>query len=229
MRFLSRLVPALLFLGLLYLVLANRDAFASDAIFSDSFGDDACDGCTGGEEPPPGCVHDASGLNPPPPDWVGIDSTFTALWAPHPVGSAAVQIRMKAGQFWSYAFNKAMIDPNPERNVFSMNGDTSNIGPAARGAQFRYVAVSTCPTDFRPGNAASPDPTMQPACRGYAGEGDFMALNFGPPIEGVCNLDPTRTYYLNVIFDDPADGFNALEPCNPIYPGSACAFRVQIL
>ena len=39
-----------------------------------------------------------------------------------------------------------------------------------------------------------------------------MALNFGAPMAGVCNLDPNATYYMNDIFEDPSDGLQFETP-----------------
>ena len=113
--------------------------------------------------------------------------------------------------------------------IFEFNADRSNVGTGASPGDPLYVAISECPGDFRAAVPGSPDPNLNPACRVNPSEGPFMYANFGPPQAGMCNMDPAKTYYFNVIWDHPSDGFDPNVPCNVPLNKIVCAFRMAVL
>jgi hypothetical protein len=141
------------------------------------------------------------------------------------IGPALAQVRVASGTFQSHPFDRTMFPPG---DVHMFQGDTSNTGPAAVGAAYRYVAISECIGDLRPARPGHPDPTLDPACRVAPSEGPFLYLNWGPPQPGLCNLDPAKVYVFNVILDDPADGFDATSACNPDRTATMCGFRMSV-
>lgn len=190
-------------------------------------------------EPPPtggNCADTGDGFFSPVGLTAGMSQTFTQLWstgtspAGQPVGAALTKIEMTGGQYRSFSFNWGMLNGTTDDMQLQMNADTSNTG-GRPGADYRYIAISECPNDLRQPNPASPDPLMKPGCRVYATEGPFLYMNFGAPSSdpAICNLDPNKTYYFNVTFDAPFDGFSATQPCNSTRGLSeSCGFRVQI-
>jgi hypothetical protein len=198
---------------------------------------------TGGGNPDPiptGCTPDSSGFFPPTDlttgqVYQGIASTdMASLWDGVTVQNSLQRITMAAGQYRSYRLTRSQFPA--ETSV--MYGDGSHPGPG--GAQFvaaewRHVSISTCPGDFRLAelHPGSSDPTMNTACRRAAGEGPSVVFNWGAPHENYCNLDPNKTYYLNITFayisaperaGDPVNGFSMTEGCAA---GSVCFYRVN--
>ncbi|HVF34508.1 MAG TPA: hypothetical protein VND91_04235, partial [Candidatus Saccharimonadia bacterium] len=193
------------------------------------------------EQPPPPPANSCAGVNDgffPPTGLSALGSplTFTQLWqvgtspAGQPVGAALTKIEMNGGQYRSFSFNWGMLNGDSGDMQLQMNADTSNTGGRV-GSDYRYLTISECPNDLRPPVVGSPDPLLKPGCRVYANEGPFIYLNFGPPISdpAFCNLDPQKSYYMNVTFDAPFDGFSSTTPCNSTRPlGETCGFRIQI-
>ncbi len=140
------------------------------------------------------------------------------------IGSALAQIRVATGTYQSHAFERAMF---PDGEVHVVNGDTSNLGPAAVGASVRYIAISHCVGDLRP-PVSGGDPLRGRECRVYANEGPFLYLNFGAARAGMCTLDPAEVYVLNVVLDDPVDGYDPSVPCNAQFPFRMCGFRISV-
>ena len=62
-----------------------------------------------------------------------------------------------------------------------------------------------------------------------ATEGPFLYMNFGAPSSdpAICNLDPNKTYYFNVIFDSPYDGYDATAFCSSS-GSNHCGFRMAV-
>ena len=207
----------------LCLVFAASFAHADDPIFSAGLEDEggvASFGSACSPEPP---------YFPPAGYMLASAQTLDELWratAFAPVGSALAQVRVASGTFQAHPFDRTMF---PAGTVHVFQGDTSNTGPAAVGAAYRYVAVSECLGDLRPPRPGHPDPTLDPACRVYPSEGPFLYLNWGPPRAGMCNLDPAKVYVFNVILDDPADGYDAASACNPDRGATMCGFRMSVL
>ncbi len=175
--------------------------------------------------PPPVCPAPPAGYR------LGESISLQALWLRETGGGISrvpAQIKLQGGTYDTYSFTYA--DFGYASQYFELNGDTSNIGSGAYGAEFRYVTVTECAGDLRAPVPSSPDPTLHAGCRRYAGEGPFMLLNYGTPMDSAsyCNLDPSKTYYMNVIFDDPADGFDATALCNPVLQKNICAFRAAV-
>lgn len=82
-------------------------------------------------------------------------------------------------------------------------------GYPGRGASTIWVGVSTCKGDFRPADEAAGEPLLRDACRKFSIQ---SALFYGPTeSSNVCELETGATYYLNVIFADPADGLSPTE------------------
>lgn len=84
----------------------------------------------------------------------------------------------------------------------------------ARPTDFKYVTLSTCPGDFRTTSAftaADPanDPTLIQQCRNQVIA--ETALSYGPTGFGRCPVVAGRTYYLNIVFADPAGGLSPSE------------------
>lgn len=192
-----------------------------------------------GTAPPPpptgSCSGTGDGFFPPTGLSAGLGQTFTQLWASgtspsgQPVGAALTKIEMTGGQYRSFSFDYAMLNGAGDTQM-QMNADTSNTG-GRPGADYRFVAISECPNDLREPNSASSDPLLKPGCRVYATEGPFVYMNFGAPMSdpAICNLDPNKTYYMNVTFDAPFDGFQPTAPCNSTRSAAeSCGFRVQI-
>jgi len=190
---------------------------------------------------PPPPTPDAAPPPPPPPACpaappgyvLGESISLVDLWLRETgtgIGPVLAQMKLRGGTYEAYPFKLA--DFNWGSTVrFEFNGDTSNVGPGAYGAEWRYVTVSECPGDLRVADPSSPDPTLQPGCRRYAGEGPFLLINFGAALNDghTCNLDPSKTYYMNVVLDNPADGFDANVLCNPVLQKNVCAFRAGVL
>ena len=188
--------------------------------------------------PPPAgnCSGTNSGSDPqqhyfPPTNLAqaGATVTFTQLWAASglQVGQQFARLEMGGSQYRSFSFNRDML--NSDGMFFEMKADTSNTG-GPRPADSRYAVITECANDLRPGNNASTVQTERTNCRGFPAEGTFLYLNFGAPIDNprVCNLDPNKTYHMNVTFEDPNDGYQTGKSCNSGFPGSNCAFRIGI-
>lgn len=75
----------------------------------------------------------------------------------------------------------------------------------ARPASSVFLSVSPCKGDIRPQNRLSPDPWLA-KCRTPAGltEGTFGWSSRKPAPAAACPLEPGQTYYLHVMFSDPA-------------------------
>lgn len=175
-----------------------RLAVQNDAIFANGFEDEAAG------QPPPVC-------NPPPAGYTQRGPfTLSALWAPQPVGSTLVQIKMGGDQYSAFAF----IASDLPAVLNEFQADTSNVGQGAVGADFRMVVVSECAGDFTPVAA-------QAACDVFANEGAYLYLNFGAPLAFACNLDPSKTYHFNVTFG-PSE-------CNVALSRNVCAYRTAVL
>ena len=139
-----------------------------------------------------------------------------------PVGPALTPIPLRRGQFLSLSFDRSTFDPQ-FGELITFYADTSNVGVGNRGADYRYVAIGSCPGDF---SAAIPQ-----GCKAYANEGPFLYLNFGTPMAHpqVCDLKPGATYYVSFVYDDPSDGWQPLALCNSMYPPeTVCAFRMSV-
>ncbi|MCU0676283.1 MAG: hypothetical protein MUE69_26270 [Myxococcota bacterium] len=65
-----------------------------------------------------------------------------------------------------------------------------------------FVTVSPCPGDFRPHDARSDDVLLR-NCRGSMVEGPLFFGNSPDPAPHFCQLEPGRTYFLNVVFAPP--------------------------
>lgn len=207
----------------LCLALAATPALADDAIFDAGLEDEDAFASQS-----PACSPEAP-FFPPTGYALASAQPLDELWratAYAPVGSALAQVRVASGTYQAHAFDRTMF---PAGNVHVFQGDTSNTGPAAVGAAYRYVAISECLGDLRPARPGDPDATLAPACRVYPSEGPFLYLNWGAPRAGMCNLDPAKVYVFNVILDDPADGYDAASACNPERGGSMCGFRMSVL
>ena len=151
--------------------------------------------------------------------------TLLQLWQQTTGGNAIsadlATIRLEAGQYSSFRFDRSMLPSE----FYQFKADTSNTGVGLAPATYRFVTISTCPGDLRRAAPASDDPTLQPPCRTSAAEGTFLYINWGEPDARTCNLDSSREYYFNVIFDNPVDGYDATNPCND-NGQFACGFRV---
>lgn len=162
----------------------------------------------------------------------GYSPTLRQLWfetTGEDIGGALAKVRLEGGTFAAMSFTRAMF--NPDATIFTFNADTSNVGTGLQGADHRWVTISECPGDLRVADDTSPDPTRRSACRVSIGsEGPFMYVNWGPPIANpaFCNLDPAKTYYFNVVFDNPADGFNAATPCSQNGGLNQCGYRMAV-
>lgn len=181
---------------------------ADDAIFADGFGADACDGCGEGGDPPLVCEPSPElvypfGYTPAGLAWGGTQPYFLL---PEVGGDQLTQIKFPGGLWKSFTFTWLdMPAPTTE-----MNADTSNPGPQAIGADVRYWAISECDGDFRP----------VPGCHGFVNEGPFAYVDFARlGVPGTCQLDPARTYALNIHMGP--------SPCNSTRPGS-CGFRIAL-
>ena len=207
----------------LCLVFAAPFAQADDAIFGAGLEDEG-----GVASFVSACVPEAPYF--PPAGYVLASAqTLDELWratAFASVGSALAQVRVASGTFQAHPFDRTMF---PAGTVHVFQGDTSNTGPAAVGATYRYVAISECLGDLRPARRGDPDATLAPACRVYPSEGPFLYVNWGEPRAGMCNLDPAKVYVFNVILDDPADGYDAASACNPDRGATMCGFRMSVL
>lgn len=196
---LSKPLSALFLLGvLLGAVFASAARAAPDLIFADGFENEAA----GPPPPPPVC-------DPPPAGYFqGGPLTLVAVWAPQPIGSSLAQVKLAGDSYESYRFTRADLPAD----LTEFQGDTSNVGNGAVGADLRMVAVEECEGDFVP---------AQGACAVNANEGAFLYLNFGAPLPFACNLDASKTYYWNVTF--------GASPCNSGLNRNTCAFRVAVL
>lgn len=180
---------------------------ADDLLFADGFGDDPCDGgCTPGQpvcQPPgPRTVETFNG--PTVVDWAGTQS-YASL--PEVGADQLTQIKLQGGTWRAYSFTRADMPAD----LTELNADTSNPGPGAIGADAWYWSISECEGDFAP----------QAGCLGMVGEGPFAYPDFsGLRVSGVCPLDPSKTYFLNV--------HAGPNPCNSTRPG-LCGFRVKLL
>jgi hypothetical protein len=197
------------------------------------------DSIAGSAPPPPptgSCSPANDGFFPPTGLTPGMQLTFTQLWASNPppagsnpVGGALTQVKMAGGQYRAFEFRFDMLNANPGDDILEMYADTSNPGSGvARGATWRFVTVSECPGDLRMANPAVGG-LLKNGCRVYATEGPFIYLNFGPESNdpAMCNLDKNKTYYMNVTFDSPHDGFNPNAACSDALtsPTDTCGFR----
>ncbi len=200
---------------------------------------EAVQGTTPPPPPPPtGCTPLNDGYYPPStpnqsgPPTAFIEAgggTFTALWSPNPVGAAfARPITLAGGQYEVYSFTRAMLDA-PGTTMFAINVDTANTG-GTRGADVRFITITECPGDLRRGNPSASNPREQPGCRKQVNEGPSFLLNYGPTMDPLysCNLDETKTYYMNVVLDDPSDGFQASASCSAFGGMGDCGFRIQL-
>jgi hypothetical protein len=190
------------------------------------------------QPPPPtgSCAPANDGFFPPTGLTPGLPVTFTQLWqtnpgpsGPNPVGSALAQVKMSGGQYRALEFRYDML--NTTNEVLTMYADTSNPGSGvAAGATWRFAAISECPGDLRQANDAAGG-MLKSGCRVYISEGPFVYLNFGTPSgdAAVCNLDKNKTYYMNVTFDAPHDGFNPSQPCSDRLNSATdtCGFRMS--
>lgn len=194
-----------------------------DPIFADAF-----------ESPAPGsvlCTPD--NVQYPPAGYIADYSpTLERLWyesTGEPVGGALAKIRLEGGTYTSMRFDRAMFGYH--KDLYTVNGDTSNVGTGLRGADTRFVAISECQGDLRGADEASPYELLHSACRVLVGsEGPFMYLNWGAPIANpaICNLDPAKTYYFSVIFDNPYIGYDARRLCSASGGVNQCGFRIQM-
>jgi hypothetical protein len=89
-----------------------------------------------------------------------------------------------------------------------------------------FISLSRLPGDVRPGRPDAVDPMARPACRGpvhgYRSDTGVIVVDTrdrhaGEPSQEVCRLEPGESYYLNVIFDSPAQPMDPSDsPCrNP--------------
>ena len=198
-----------------------------DPIFADQFE-------TPEPDPPPSdalCTPD--GFQYPP---IGYRQDYSPsleqLWLDstgEPVGGALATIRLEGGTYTAMRFTRGMFGDHTD--LFTVNGDTSNVGTGLRGAATSYVAVSECAGDLRVADNASQYESLHARCRlTVGGEGPFMYLNWGRPSTdtAICNLDPAKTYYFNVVFDNPIPAYDASRPCTSSGGLNQCGFRIQM-
>ena len=184
-----------------------------------------------GFEEPGGVVScESTGPDFPPTGYErAYATTLQQLWyetTGEPIGGGYAEFHFEGGDYQAHRFDRTMFAGG---NLYTFNADLANAGTGRVGADFRYITVSECPGDFRlPENNSAEDPTLRPACRVQVGsEGVFMYINWGAPHPSFCSLDPEKTYYFNVIFDDPTDGFDATVSCNTSTGLNHCGFRVS--
>jgi hypothetical protein len=216
-RFLTTMCAAACAAGL-----AAPAGAGTDDIYGDGF-----------EEPGSGGVP---ACTPEPPQYPpagytqGYSPTLEQLWLEttgQEIGGALAKVKLEGGYFSAMSFTRDMF--NPDSTVVSFFADTSNTGIGLQGADHRYITISECPGDLRSPDDASADPLRHSACRTLIrGEGPFLYLNWGEAMNNpnVCDLDPTKTYYFNVLFDDPIDGYNAATPCSSNGGLNQCGFRM---
>ncbi len=137
------------------------------------------------------------------------------------IGAALVPIHIDQGTYLSFRFDRAMF--GAFSTLFQINADTSNTG-GVRGADVRYVTVSQCEGGLDTQYA------LPQGCARFANEGPFMYLNFDVPMNNqyVCDLDPTRDYYINFVLEDPSDGWQPGQACNSAFASLRCGFRIQV-
>lgn len=125
-----------------------------------------------------------------------------------------------AGTYMSLQFDRRMF-PVAD-NILELRGDLppSSIGP--RTGKFPFVSVSTCPGGF-----VAPLAVASPGCARPVVNGTTLLLNFGPALADpkYCNLSPEVPYYLNFVFDDPADGWQPAAACDGL-SAERCSFRL---
>lgn len=205
-------------------VAGSAGAGSLDRIFDDSF-----------EAEAPGqialCTPD--NVQYPPANYIQAYSpTLEQLWLENtgePIGGASTKVRFEGGTYVAMRFDRAMFPSGAD--VYTFNGDTSNVGVGLQGADFRFIAISECPGDLRVADNASPYPVLHQGCRVLFGtEGPFLYINWGPPLSNpnFCNLNPAKTYYFNAIFDDPYDGYDATRRCSTNTGTNHCGFRMAV-
>ncbi len=200
------------------LALAGSVAAQGDSIFTDDYENPGAGGA---------CVPDGDYYTPLGYA-LGHSPTLEQLWVETTgtgIGGSSATVRLEGGQYAAFRFTRQMF---PADETVGFNGDTSNVGVGLAGADHRYVAISECAGDLRLADAGSPDPTRQTTCRVFPLEGPFLYVNWGAPRAGFCNLDPAKTYYFNVIFDNPSDGYNASQLCNTVLMRNACGYRMAV-
>ena len=179
----------------------------------------------------PACAPQAPQF-PPAGYTQGYSPTLQQLWAEttgQEIGGASAKVRLEGGTYAAMSFTRAMF--NPAQAIFTFNGDTSNVGVGLQGADRRYIAISECAGDFRTADNSAPETWRHSGCRVSANtEGPFLYLNWGPPTQNpnICDLDPEKTYYFNIVFDDPIDGYNAGTPCSANGGLNQCGFRIAV-
>ena len=179
----------------------------------------------------PACAPQAPQF-PPAGYTLGYSPSLQQLWfetTGQDIGGASAKVRLEGGQYAAMSFTRAMF--NPGQAVFTFNGDTSNVGIGLQGADLRYIAISECAGDLREPDNGAPETWRHSACRVRANtEGPFLYLNWGAPMQNpnICDLDPDKTYYFNIVFDDPIDGYNAATPCSANGGLNQCGFRIAV-
>lgn len=199
-----------------------------DPIFADQFETAEPD-----PDPPGNALCTPDGLQYPP---IGYRQDYSPsleqLWfetTGEPIGGALAKIRLEGGTYTAMRFTRGMFGDHTD--LFTVNGDTSNVGVGLRGADTRFIAISECAGDLRAPDNTSQYEVLHSRCRLTVGsEGPFMYLNWGPPSTNtaICNLDPAKTYYFNVVFDNPNDGYNAARLCSVSGGVNNCGFRIQM-
>ena len=117
---------------------------------------------------------------------------------------------MRSGQYTAIKFT-----PHDEAGVLRTVEWTPPRGISLRPAG-AYLTISDAPGDFRRPDASSAEATLSPACRASRDGSLSMQGRIYYRVGGdastsrVCTLTPGATYYVNVIFDAPIDGFNAM-------------------
>lgn len=222
----ARLIATAVLVGIVlwvFLVAGNVVKANGDAIFADSFGDDPCDGCGAGQEPPPlDCAAIAAehgfqreqrlGVFINPNIFESRDATTLRGLYGGKVTTTKVHWELRAGRYVAFAMTGAELEVDlPGRTSYAPGGEPQNGEPMTG---FTSMTISLCPGDFRfTGDAPGQ------ICRGTsrANVNDIVYFDIADQaarstwLPNACTIDRSSTYYLNVVFADARDGLEPFE------------------
>jgi hypothetical protein len=145
--------------------------------------------------------------------WSAPNSTSLATY-PNSIGSAVPVGANKGGYVVVPFVPTANLDVEIFWDVAQANNSIGYNPP--RPADGMFITISPCRGDFREPVVGSNDHFLRPGCRVFA---NTAQLNYstipGTTNNTMCRLEAGKTYFMNVVAADPADGLsNAEHTCH---------------
>lgn len=179
-------------------------------------------GFEGAAPPPPAPVDPCAG-DPliKPAGYIRTEVSWERMFSGHsfprmpswlqPVGAWTLRTTHNTGPRMIGRYLTVPFVPQPGQSYRIAWLNAQAVGPAGYGnprpADRVLVSISECSGDLRKPSLFSPDPQIS-QCRGLNNSG---VLSFGTAPSSLCKLQPGRTYWLNVVFADPAGGLSPTE------------------